>query len=76
MELEQFSKVRLDKNCRVQMCKAEMIQRRLAAVIATKGLYQFSHHIRIYNYATALLCIILSVITHLKPLAHGSNDCV
>ena len=37
---------RLDKNCSVQMCKEEMIQQRLTAVIATKGPNQFSYQIQ------------------------------
>lgn len=75
MELEQFSKVRLDKDCSVQMCTDEIIQHRLTAVIATKGPYQFSHQIQIVEYfgssvyATALLCITLSVAAHFQLLA-------
>lgn len=57
------------------MCKDEHIQLRPIAVIATKGPYQFSHHMQIEEYfglsvyATALLCITLSIAAHFKPLA-------
>lgn len=78
-ELEQFSEVRKDwAKIAVSRCaKLQIIQRRLTAVIATKGPHQqFSHHIQIEEYfgwsvyATAAeLCITLSITAHCKPSA-------
>lgn len=55
------------------MCKTEIIQHRLTAVIATKGPYQFSHHIQ--NILSEVFMLLLYSASH-RPTANSKPSAV